>query len=181
MELEESIAESLQGPAKRRDVRLRTVQSGLAAAATTVVKSLDLITNLQEEDIQDGVKQAMTHLVSVQMDGLKFLAYANANVNNIRKDSLKSGLQARYQSLAKDGPTVDSPFLFGGNLADKVKTVNEGTRVMKSRPGFKEYGHYHYGYPAGGKKFRYKMGRQQAYQPYGYAYPGYGYQPRRAA
>ena len=113
VELDESLLDSIQSHIKRKDVRLKLVQGGIATAAVAATKTIDQIVGVQSEATQDdGMKLLLTHLLGLQTDVIKVLSYANMTVNNIRREGLKPGLQEKYKPLAKDTLTVDSPYLF---------------------------------------------------------------------
>ena len=169
VDIDEQLTENLSFGVKKRDIRLRSSQGALAAAAGCTVKVMDNILGLQTPEDQ-GLKQALTHLVTLTMDSLKLMAFANMTLNNIRRDNLRPHLQEKFKSIAKDSPTLDSQFLFGGQLNEKVKAVNEGQKITKS--GYRQFGHFHYA--AQGRK---KVPRQQGFHPYAQFGPGCGWAP----
>ena len=162
--------------AKSHDARLRSVQGLVAQGAVPAMK------------IAGGVLQNLmtkSQLVETALDCVTVLATANSQLNQLRRDLLKTGLQYRYQSICKMDNDDRSPWLFGENLSDKVKSAAAGGKVTKraglsgssfrgrGRPNYHPYGYQGYGSYQG----TYQSG---PYQSYGCGYgQGYGAQGAR--
>lgn len=169
VDVNEQMLLSMTVPDRKKDIRMRSVQGCIVGAATVAAKALDTLMGLDTASVDTGIKHSLQHLVTLTMDGLKFLSHANCTANNVRKSNLTSALAPDYKHLGKEGPTLDSPNLFGDALQDKVKAIAESKKMTVKRSGFRQYGNYHYqSYP---QKYR---GKGRGYSQYpGYHHPKY--------
>ena len=56
---------------------------------------------------------------------LKFFSHANAQVNNVIRQNLKSLIKAKYHGLCKDSITIPTSVLFGDNLLERLREMGQ--------------------------------------------------------
>ena len=64
------------------------------------------------------MKESLPDVVDAYDLALKFLPQANAQVNIVKRQNLKSLIKANYHALRKDSTTIPSSSLFGDNWRD---------------------------------------------------------------
>jgi hypothetical protein len=135
---------------KARELRLRSVQLGIAKAGLPIVQVIDQLTKAPEAlDLQALVNQLL--------DGFKILAGTNGLLNQTRRDMLRTQFTGRTTAVFSDHPPVESEWLLGDDLGDRVKTVSHTSGLKLARRQF------------GGSSGRgqYGRGRQRGWHPYG--------------
>ena len=132
-----TMGEDSNKPVRVRDLKLRTSQGAITGAAWAVTNTLNSLTKLENATDSDKiVKEILPDLVDANVSALKFLAHANAQVNNFRRQNLKSLINSKYHGLCKDSTTIPSSFLFGDNLSERLRAMGQAVRVSRnnSRP-----------------------------------------------
>ena len=154
----------LKGLAKARDTKLKSVQAGTARAAVPITRIAEAVMSKKQVNRKE--------VLDLTVDALTLMANNNEVINQIRRDSLKSGMQPKFQTLAKVPAEEDTTkLLFGENLSERIKAASQGGKLGRrgsynSFPGAmgrgrgRGYGAYAPGYAP--------------YQPYGY-YPMRGF------
>ena len=157
VDINEEVLTSIPQSAKSRDMRLRSVQ-GLTAKATVPFVAT-LMALIDENKPIDRQK-----LVDSAIDGVTMLAYANQQLNQLRRDLLRPTLQPRFQQLCSKPNDDDTQYLFGTKIVERIKNASQVGKLARRGRG------------RGNPRF----------QPYQYSpYPGYSgyastYQPRGA-
>jgi uncharacterized protein YqgQ len=135
VDLNEEIVDRLDRFDKTRDMKLRSVQSGVARAVAPLVGMV--------ESLMDGSKKVdRQKLVDNAVDTVTILAHANAMTNQIRRETLKPKLERRYQPLCYRAPKGNSQWLLGDNLPERIKTVAQGGRLTRRGRGMGYRGRY---------------------------------------
>lgn len=125
VDMNEEILTGLGSLAKAKDIRLRNIQANIARSAipmTQIVNDLvsKTLTNEEKQKCVDGA-----------LDGITFMANANASINQLRKDLVRPQLQGRFSSLCTAKVSSSSTLLFRDSLSDKIKAVNQSGRVTR--------------------------------------------------
>ena len=156
--------------AKNRDAKLRSVQGNIARCAVPAVK-------LAEGLLAKQVNK--TELIETALDTVTLLANANAQLNQLRRDALKPGLQARYQSLCKVDEADDtSQWLLGSNLNDRIKSAAQGGKLVRRGQYMPPGQSYMYGRGRRGHPYAPSYGAGMTRGAYSYGYAPYHYQGR---
>ena len=146
--------------AKNKDAKLRGIQGNIARC---VVPALKIVEGVLSKEMNES------QIIETALDAVTLLASANGQLNQVRRDTLKSGLQPHYQSLCHmENGDGTSQWLFGDNLSDRIKSAAQGGKVTRQR------GPYGFMQPFA----RGRRGYQ--FHPYAQAYTGRGgYAPTR--
>ena len=151
--------------AKNWDAKLRSVQGNIARCAVPAVKMAEGLLAKQVNK---------TELIETVLDAVTLLANANAQLNQLRRDALKPGLQARYQSLCKVDEADDtSQWLLGSNLSDRIKSAAQGGKLVRHGQYMPPGQSYMYGR---GHPYASPYGASMARGAYNYGYAPYHYQ-----
>ena len=122
-----TMGEDSNKPVRVRDLKSRTSQGAITGAAWAVINTLNSLTKLENAtDTEKIVKEILPDLVDANVSALKFLAHANAQVNNLRRQNLKSLINSKYHGLYKDSTTIPSSFLFEDNLSREAESYGPG-------------------------------------------------------
>ena len=71
-------------------------------------------------------------------DGITLLANSSLSLDIFRRKSLRAELKDEFASLCNDSYPVQG-MLFGDNIGEKIKEVNESNRVAKSARRYNPY------------------------------------------
>ena len=145
--LNDQLMDTIPKFVRSKDLRVKSIQTAISRAA---VPMTTIVQELLTKPTPDKQK-----LVDTAFDSLSMLAGANAGVNNIRRENLRSSLQGKYVSLVSKKVPAESKLLFGEDLTDKIKAVNQADRITITR------GRPYAG--RGGGMFGFKSNRMQPY------------------
>ena len=77
----------------------------------------------------EGKDDTSTQIVDKLMESVSLLAFANDDLNIMRKDNIKTELNFDFRSSSQT-PVTD--YLFGDNISDQVKTIQDTNKVGES-------------------------------------------------
>lgn len=135
-----TIWENLNPTTRARDLKLQRIQSALVKGITAFAQTL-----------------SASELSEKQQDALGLLCSSNFELNALRKDLIKPGLNAKFAHLCKPQNPVTKQ-LFGDDLGKKVKDIQEEQRAAagvvkgskpfstgnsRQRPYSQSQSHYH--------------------------------------
>jgi len=127
-------------PVRQRDMKLRASQGAIAGATWATVATINSLAELEaKSDSKVDFTKFLPTIVESSVAVIKFLAHANMHINNYRRQNLKSIINPKYHALCKDSPTLPSPFLFGDELTDKLRTLSQAVRVSRQGQRFQGY------------------------------------------
>ena len=69
-------------------------------------------------------------MIESLMEATSMMAFANDDINTIRKNSIKSELNHDYRSLCSSQTPV-TEYLFGDNISEQVKAIQDTNKVSK--------------------------------------------------
>ena len=154
VEVNPEVLSSLGRVAKSRDAKLKSVQAGLARATVPAVKIAEQA--LRKNDLDK--KQVL----DLAVDSVTLLANVNKVVNQVRRDSMRPGMQAKFQELCRVPETEDTTKqLFGNNLQERIKVASQGGQLGR-RGGMYPYPSF----PGRGRGRGYMTGGYSGYNPY---------------
>lgn len=134
VDINSEVLSGLQKPARGRDSKLRAVQATIARATVPAVKIAGLC---MQKDFDKK------EILDMALDTVTMLSSANEGINQFRPDSLRPGVQPRFQSLCKIPKGDDtSQLLFGSELTERIKAATQWGKVAKKYG----YGAPHQGY-----------------------------------
>ena len=123
------VLNGLQKPARIRDIKLRAIQNCMARAT---VPPLKIAEKLLDKNTDKLTKTMRKDLVDMAMDTMAFLSNANEAINQLRRDTLRTGMQPKFQSLCQVPKGIDtSELLFSQNLEDRIKAVAQGGKLSR--------------------------------------------------
>ena len=121
------IWEKLSAATKSRDLKAQKAQNATVQAMVAITAAADNIvgcTRAGETLSETKMASTLTGLV----DALALLSYANQDVNQRRREDHRSDLNQAYKSLC-NSDTDGSAWLYGDDLANRIKSINETNRV----------------------------------------------------
>ena len=133
------IWEKLSAATKSRDLKAQRVQTALVQAMVAVTGVADdIVAHTRSGEIwsRDNMAAALTGLV----DALALLSHANQDVNQRRREDQRVDLNTAYRGLCTND-TDGSRFLYGDDLAGRVKSMNDTNRVASQLGGSSFYAH----------------------------------------
>jgi hypothetical protein len=153
VECNKEVFSQLPKTVKARELRLRSVQLGLAKAGLPLIQVIDQLTKTPDTlDLQTVVNQLL--------DGLKMMACTNGLLNQTRRDLMRTQFTGRTATVFTTCPPVESSLLLGDDLPDQVKAVNQTAGLKLVKRQFQNTARGHQG-----------RGRYRGWHPY---YSGYG-------
>ena len=145
---------SLGHVAKSRDAKLKSVQAGLATATVPAVKIAEQALGKNDLDKKQ--------VLDLAVDSVTLLANVNEVVNQVRRDSMRPGMQTKFQELCRVPETEDTTKqLFGNNLQERIKVASQGGRLGR-RGGMYPYPSF----PIRGRGRGYMTWGYSGYHPY---------------
>ena len=144
------IWESLKPHARNTDIKIQKVQKSLVAGLTAVTTTVhgQLPENMQ--------------------NGLACLAAANFELNMMRRELLRPGLQDKFSQLCKPSVPITS-MLFGDDLSKHIRELSEVHRATGkvARVGrFRPYGSYGHSYGSYGHSYGRGRGSYMTRRPF---------------
>ncbi|GFN81282.1 hypothetical protein PoB_000778800 [Plakobranchus ocellatus] len=113
--------------ARIRDNALQNVQKALTKGLTAITLILDQLKEDKDSDILEKVA-----------DGVALILDASHSLDLFRRQAFKGELKEEYNSLCSGVyPATDS--LFGPDINENIKSVNESMRVAKTTRKFQSY------------------------------------------
>lgn len=127
--LNKSVYLKISGNAQKFDVKCRKLQDILNASSSALVRALQTL--VDNEHLKKEISEA-----GIQVkQALKLLAFANRDLNDRRKDSIRNSINPMYLSLLSYDKSPSLEWLLGDNIdsdmdeLDKVKKQSE--RLVK--------------------------------------------------
>ena len=158
VDVNEEVISSISKGSRAKDMKMRSVQGLIARATVPIVETMS---SLIKEDDEVNRQQ----LVDSAVDCITILSKANAQLNQLRRETLKPTLHPRYQTLCAK-PQDDSELLFGSNFGERVKGASQGGKLAR-RGSSRGRGRFN-PYPSPYGQHGYYNGYQGYPQPYGY-------------
>ena len=116
--------------AKSRDSALQNTQKALAKGLSAVIYAYDDLLHSPDGDTVQ-VREKMA-------DGIALLSHASHSLDMFRRQSFKGEIKDEYNTLCTTSyPAAGS--LFGPNVNDKIKEVQESMRVARTTRRFQPY------------------------------------------
>ena len=113
--------------ARIRDVSLQNVQKVLSKATTAITMAFDKLS-----------QQGDSSVIECVADGVAMMSHASHSLDILRRQCFKGELKEEYNSLCSPKYPV-SGSLFGENVNERIKEVNETMRVAKCTRRFQPY------------------------------------------
>ena len=146
---------------KTRDLKARSIQSGITTACIANLRLVDELTKLHKlGKLKDDKFKSLLQLAS---DSTKLMAKSSSDLSLFRKSLLRPHVQPKYQMLC--GTRTAGPTLFGSDLAKEVKAIDDESKIMRQLN--KPQNAYHQRFDRSGSKNWQARGR-------GYFRPQYG-------
>lgn len=115
----------ISGPNQKRDANHEKYQNHLGSSLAAVGKAISVILN-QEGDI---TKEEKMEILSYLNDSGRIMTNLFCNMTNVRKQFVYPLLDAKFKDI---GNKIEpGEFLFGENLADKIKELKTGELTGK--------------------------------------------------
>ena len=90
---------------------------------------LDDVRKAKKEKVELDLKKVETTISDI----IRLSSACFSDISDTRKDNMKSGLAERYRPLCnKDDDNQSTEFLFGDNLAQKIKDLGESSRIAST-------------------------------------------------
>ena len=112
---------------KRADKRLLDIQKGLIFATSSILEIADELILAQNESKLPNLRKVMGHTV----DYVTLMGRAHKQISAECKEPLKPVLNEDIRTLC-DKETLDSKYLFGDNLMERMKESKESFRISNS-------------------------------------------------
>ena len=129
----------LKGSSRSCDIKMQQTQSLVMKAAIPLAQLLDKISSSSA-----GISNDKRDCAVLALDSLRLLCFANAHINQRRRELLKPDVQEQYRQLfSHSNPVTD--YLLGDDLEKQVKTINEVSKVGSRVSGKYPYGQQQYG------------------------------------
>ena len=141
--------------AKARDSALQNVQKALIKGLTAILLAFDDLSAILQPAQSGAMKQIA--------DGVALLAHSSHALDLFRRHAFKGELKEEYSSLC-DGAHPVVGALFGPNVQDRVKGLNDTLRMARSTQRF-----HPYSYNRGTRRFPF-LGQRQPWQKRGGGY-----------
>ena len=114
---------------KSKDIKLQKTQNICTKTITAAVKMLDDVRKAKKEKVELDLKKVETTISDI----IRLSSACFSDISDTRKDNMKSGLAERYRPLCnKDDDNQSTEFLFGDNLAQKIKDLGESSRIAST-------------------------------------------------
>ena len=113
------------------DISLRKIQLFNVSTAYAVIEACEKVLSRLGIYQQDLIMELLTPLV----DSLAFIGKATRDINQLRRDILKSSLRAKMKQLTKNVP-AESELLFGDDLNKRICQINSPDSVLV-KPAFR--------------------------------------------
>ena len=123
--------ENLQASRRMTDINLRKIQLLNVSAAYVVIEVCEKVVSRLGKFKQVLSMELLTPLV----DSLAFIGKAAKDINQLRRDILKSRLPAKMKQLTKNVP-AESELLFGDDLNKRISQINN-TNSALAKPAFR--------------------------------------------
>ena len=123
VKLNEEVQAAINKNAVLKDQRCAGVQSALAVGALPLVKIVD--------GLKAGTLTENNETVKLAFNALTLISHANAQLNQLRRDMIKPGLNSRYRSICAEPPGI-SGWLFGDDLEGRCKKAQTAAKLSQS-------------------------------------------------
>lgn len=174
--IEDEIYQDLGGAAKHFDKNCRNLQGYLHSAITALVNSLQPMITI--ERVHPIISEAGLKVKKA----IQLLSFATKELNDRRKDALKSAVNPEYVPLLKHAKPPSDDWLLGGELNESIKKCDDSKKlsdkIMKNRKNQQNtdtqsqpsnsVGHYQ-----NQDKFKYKNKGRRDNRSYYRNYPNY--------
>lgn len=112
---------------RERDLKFQQIQTALFKAATPLV----LLTNKLMGGDEDWMKNHLPEARAMLSDSMKLILHCNTEISQRRKDLIRPDLHKHYHQIYSQDQSGSPPatYLFGDDLAQKVKDINATNRV----------------------------------------------------
>ncbi|KAK3099174.1 hypothetical protein FSP39_000526 [Pinctada imbricata] len=117
---------NISSTARSGDLDYQKTQNVVLRAIGSIVNVVD---NLLQKD-PEGKDEHSTAMVDKLMESVSLLAYANEDLNQLRKNNIKNELNHDFRSLCSSQTPV-TEYLFGDNISEQVKTIQDTNKVGK--------------------------------------------------
>lgn len=131
--IEEDIFLDLAGPARKFDKNCRELQSFMNAGMTALMRCIQSLIKLEK------LHPLITQAGLQAKKALQLMAFTNKEINNRRKDALRTAVNPEYLPLLNHAKPPSEDWLLGGTLNDAIKQCDESKKLaeklMKNRKG----------------------------------------------
>ena len=126
----QEVYKTVSPPVQKRDAALQRIQGHLVKGLTALSQAFDSVSCPQQVDTECAKKQ--------MADAASLLAHTSHELDIFRRSCFRGEIKEEYNSLCTASYPV-SGLLFGDNVADKIKAVNDSLKVTKSARKFHPY------------------------------------------
>lgn len=135
--MNKEIWRSLPAAARNSDLDIQNPQKLIARAIVPITRVVDTFVRMDPQDDKYGTNETVNRL----MEAISMMAMANDEINHVRRNSIKPSLNADYRSLRSSQNAVTGN-LFGDNITDQLKTIQESNKVGKKLNDRPKFGHF---------------------------------------
>lgn len=135
--MNKEIWRSLPAAARNSDLDIQNPQKLIARAIVPITRVVDTFVRMDPQ----GDKYETNETVNRLMEAISMMAMANDEINHVRRNSIKPSLNADYRSLRSSQNAVTGN-LFGDNITDQLKTIQESNKVGKKLNDRPKFGHF---------------------------------------
>ena len=117
-----------------QDKILQKITVQINKETSAIINFSDLILKLKDSGLQGNSEKTyelqLNNLITRTLDSLSVLAKSRPDLNQCRRDNMKDQFQPSLRKLTNNVP-ASSAFLLGGNLTDRIRSLNNTTSLMK--------------------------------------------------
>ena len=117
---------NISSTSRSSDLEYQKMQKVLLRAMAPIMTVVD---QLLKKD-PNGTDKTTAFMIESLMEATSMMAFANDDINTIRKNSIKSELNHDYRSLCSSQTPV-TEYLFGDNISEQVKAIQDTNKVSK--------------------------------------------------
>lgn len=115
---------------KSRDMKLQKVHNLVTKIITASVRMLHTLRTARK----DGKEINMRDVEATSSDIIRLTSACYIDISSARKESMKSGITEKFRPLCTkdDNENQSTGFLFGDNLAQKIKDLGESSKLSST-------------------------------------------------
>ena len=117
---------SMSAQTRGNDIEYQKTQNALLKALGPIASVMDEMIKTDPE----GKDAKMSKMIDKLMESVSLMAYANDDLNDFRRKNIKADLSNDFKSLCSNQVPI-TEFLFGDNISDQVKSIQDGNKVGK--------------------------------------------------
>ena len=106
----------------------------ISKETSAIINVSDIILKMKDSGLQgvsaNAYQLQLNNLTTCTVDSLSILAKSCIDLNQYRRDNMKDQFQPSLRKLANNVP-AGSALLFGDNLADQIRSLNNTISLMK--------------------------------------------------